>query len=105
MNTTRIATPPVGRPDFLGSTLNALSVLYRRVLKSIEMWSNRRQILRLAGADDRLLQDIGLTRADIDWALMQPRHVDPSEALADRVKCRRAAGRWTQKLTVSHVGK
>ena len=99
MNTTRIATPPVGRPEFVGSVLNALSLLYRRVVKSIEIWSNRRQILRLAGADDRLLEDIGLTRADIDWALMQPLHVDPSELLSERVKCRRAAGRWAHKLT------
>ena len=105
MNRTRTATPPVGRPDFVASVLAALSVLYRRVAKAIEIWSNRRQILRLASADDRLLRDIGLTRADIDWALMQPLHVDPSELLAERVKCRRAAGRWARKLTAPDAGR
>lgn len=60
------------------------------------LWYNRRAMFKLSRLEDRILADIGLTRADIEWALSLPWHVDPTEALNDRLRCRRSAARWAQ---------
>lgn len=56
----------------------------------------RREIAKLARSHDGLLEDIGLTRSDVDWALMRHWSEDPSEALAARLQCRKAATRWAR---------
>ena len=45
---------------------------------------HRQEIRSLGELDDRSLKDIGLTRTDIDGALAQPIHKDPSRLLALR---------------------
>jgi uncharacterized protein YjiS (DUF1127 family) len=45
---------------------------------------NRRSVSTLASMDDRMLKDIGLTRGDVDGALAQPWHRDPSRELMVR---------------------
>ncbi len=45
---------------------------------------NRRSVNTLASMDDRMLKDIGLTRGDVDGALSQPWHRDPSRELMVR---------------------
>jgi uncharacterized protein YjiS (DUF1127 family) len=52
-----------------------LAVTYR-------VWKSRRELGRLERFDDRLLRDIGVERADIDWARAQPWPIDATEALA-----------------------
>lgn len=99
MSNARLETPPFARTPIPAAMLRPVSALARRALTLVAGWRNRREIVRLATFDDRLLRDIGLTRADVDWALLQPRGVDPSEALAVRVERRRAATRWARRLT------
>lgn len=50
----------------------------RRLLRN---WLARRQLAKLQGLDDYLLNDIGLTRDDIRWGLALPRDVDAVAAL------------------------
>ncbi len=45
---------------------------------------NRSSVTTLATWDDRMLKDIGLTRGDVDGALSQPWHRDPSRELMVR---------------------
>ncbi|WP_372425129.1 DUF1127 domain-containing protein [Salinarimonas chemoclinalis] len=67
-------------------------ILARFVLVSIAatvaaLWKamvNRRAVVRLSELDDRLLQDIGVTRSDVDHVLREPYRVDPSYRLALR---------------------
>jgi uncharacterized protein YjiS (DUF1127 family) len=46
--------------------------------------ANRSSVNALAEMDDRMLRDIGLTRSDVDSALAQPWHKDPSRVLTVR---------------------
>lgn len=71
-----------------------LSVWTKMLGAAIMRWSNRRAIYRLSMMDDRLLSDIGLTRADVTWALSLPGNVDPSLELNDLVQRRREARNW-----------
>ena len=43
----------------------------------------RRQVVMLSELDDHLLEDIGLHRTDVDTALAQPLHRDPSRILKE----------------------
>ena len=45
---------------------------------------NRRQVMRLTDLDDRALKDIGLLRAVVEGALLEPLHKDPSKVLSVR---------------------
>ena len=42
------------------------------------------QVMRLTDLDDRALKDIGLLRADVEGALLEPLHKDPSKVLSVR---------------------
>lgn len=59
---------------------------------------NRRAVMRLSELDDRLLRDIGVTRADIDSSLAEPYRVDPSHRLALRRLERKHSRRPTLTL-------
>jgi hypothetical protein len=68
---------------------------------AFERWSNRRAIYKLARLEDRILRDIGVTRADVEWALSLPAEVDVSIALNDLVQRRRDAARWARTFRAS----
>jgi uncharacterized protein YjiS (DUF1127 family) len=53
-------------------------------------WKSRRAIAGLEKLDDRLLRDIGLTRADLHWATGLPLSENAALALEER---QRRAGR------------
>jgi uncharacterized protein YjiS (DUF1127 family) len=53
-------------------------------------WNDRRTVHAISQLDDHLLADIGLTRADLDWALHQTSSRLPSEELTRRAAERRA---------------
>ncbi|MGD9866508.1 MAG: DUF1127 domain-containing protein [Hyphomicrobiales bacterium] len=78
-----------------GRTTGGESSWFRLVLQRIgrlaELYASRRALLLLSRADDRLLKDIGISRADVDWARAQPWHVDGTVALARRIERRKAA--------------
>ena len=70
-----------------------------RGLKRIaERIKNRRDAMRLAELDDRMLADIGLTRSDLRDAYSEPLWRDPSEVLARRAAERRGAGGGGHRL-------
>lgn len=53
-------------------------------------WQSRRRVNRLADLDDHILDDIGLTRADVLWACRLPLDRDPTAALRTVALGRRA---------------
>ena len=77
------------------------TTVFRYVNGLLAARRSRREIVRLARNHDCLLKDIGLTRSDVDWALMRHWSEDPSEALADRMQRRRAAARWARTYQTS----
>jgi len=60
--------------------------------KTLQTWLQKRQDERDARdafqavrrLDDRMLADIGLIRADVEWAASLPLHINAAQALAER---------------------
>ena len=68
----------------------------RRGLKRlVERMKNRRDTMRLASLDDRMLADIGLDRGDLRDAFAELPWRDPSDVLVRRAAERRASRRLT----------
>ncbi|HEY0441248.1 MAG TPA: DUF1127 domain-containing protein [Xanthobacteraceae bacterium] len=61
----------------------------RRVVEARQAYRHRRAIATLAGFDDRMLQDIGLTRGDLRDAAAEPLWRDPTAVLVMRSRERR----------------
>jgi uncharacterized protein YjiS (DUF1127 family) len=51
-------------------------------------WKARQEVAQLAGFDDFMLADIGISRADVDWAAHLPLTTDATEALEAKVTLR-----------------
>lgn len=88
---------PLRRPTPRFSSM--VTVLARKMGDFLVAWTNRRAIYKLSRLDDRHLQDIGLTRADVTWALGLPLDVDPSSELNALVERKRAAKYWGRTFT------
>ncbi len=58
-----------------------------------DAWRHRRDATTLAGFDDRMLANIGLTRCDLNDALSEPLWRDPTIVLARRYRERRKVRR------------
>ena len=85
----------------LGRVLWVLAGRARRGLKQLaEKVKNRRDAMRLAELDDRMLADIGLNRGDLRDAYAAPLWRDPSDVLARRAAERRGGGRRMQSNCV-----
>ena len=82
----------------------AIAGLIAWVGRALTLWNNRRAVFRLAQFDARGLNDIGLSPADVQWALSLPWHVDPSLALSERVAQKRAAARWARRFPIRSDG-
>ncbi len=68
------------RPQGLaGRVVMRLGTLIRALI-------HRRQVLDMAGMDERMLKDIGLSRTDVVSALDGAWHRDPSQALIQRAR-------------------
>ena len=77
-----------------GRVLAALGGRMGRSLKAVaERLRNRRDAMRLAALDDRMLADIGLTRCDLRDAYSEPLWHDPTDVLARRAAERRTSRR------------
>ncbi len=61
----------------------------RRVLRN---WKAKRRILALGDFDDYMLQDIGITRDEVQWAAGLPLTVNAAIALEERAFRRRKNG-------------
>src|SRR6266571_4937134 len=68
------------------------AVLVERIARVAKILRHRHDLEFLAGLDDRMLKDIGLTRSDLRFALSEPFWRDPGAVLIDTVG-RRAASR------------
>ncbi len=79
---------PLGRAlwDLAGRAARGLKQLAGRI-------KNRRDAMRLAELDDRMLADIGLNRSDLRDAYAVPPWRDPSDILARRAAERRGSRR------------
>jgi uncharacterized protein YjiS (DUF1127 family) len=77
---------PVGSPPFITALLAAIVSGLRTFAQALK---NRRDAAALAGMDERMLRDIGLTRSDLRDAYAEPLWRDPTDILASRVKDRR----------------
>ena len=69
------------------------AVVVRAGRRVVDAWRHRNDAALLAGFDDRMLADIGLTRADLNDALGEPLWRDPTSVLARRQSERRRARR------------
>jgi uncharacterized protein YjiS (DUF1127 family) len=70
----------------------ALAAAVARWLRQrLQAYRNRNHAAALAGFDDRMLADIGLTRSDVRDAFAEPLWQDPTELLRTRALERRRA--------------
>jgi len=84
-----LASPPAAPPESPARSTNGVTALFaavRHILRVLPVWQGRSAGHRtLADLDDRLLQDIGLTRADVElefWRgpiIRVPSHLTPGE--------------------------
>jgi uncharacterized protein YjiS (DUF1127 family) len=76
--------------SLLAQTVNAITgSLVVRARQLVQLVKNRRDATMLAGLDDRMLADIGLTRGDLRDAYSEPVWNDPTAVLVSRVHERR----------------
>ncbi|MBI3672142.1 MAG: DUF1127 domain-containing protein [Rhizobiales bacterium] len=54
------------------------------IARLIRNWQTRRSIARLRDYDDYMLRDIGVSRADVEWAAGLPLTVNAALALEER---------------------
>ena len=73
----------VKRPSPLGFS-SIVSVILAGLQTVARAMKNRRDASLLAGMDDRMLADIGLTRSDLHDAYAEPMWRDPTDLLAGR---------------------
>ena len=70
--------------------VNALAgIVVTRLRQLGQMIKNRRDAVTLAGLDDRMLADVGLTRGDVRDAFSEPVWRDPTAVLVSRAQERR----------------
>ncbi len=79
-------TPARTSPSVFASAVAVLVTGLRAISRALK---NRRDAAMLAGMDDRMLADIGLTRSDLRDAYAEPLWRDPTDRLADRVSEKR----------------
>ena len=77
-------------PSQFARLVNAVAgIVALRLREFVQTVKNRRDASVLAGLDDRMLADIGLTRGDVRDAVSEPVWRDPTNLLVSRVHERR----------------
>ena len=77
-------------PSHLAWLVNAVAgIAVARVRDVLQLIKNRHDAAALAGLDERMLADIGLTRGDLRDAYSEPVWRDPTAILVSRVHERR----------------
>src|SRR5947207_1088841 len=83
-------------PSHFAWLVNAIAgIVVARARQLSQMIKNRRDAVILAGLDDRMLSDIGLTRGDVRDAFSEPVWRDPTAVLVSRAHERRVNRRRT----------
>jgi uncharacterized protein YjiS (DUF1127 family) len=86
---TALAIAAAGQSGHAARVLGGLAI---RGLKQVSSrMRHRREAMRLAALDDRMLADIGLTRFDLRDAYSEPLWHDPTDVLARRAAERRTS--------------
>jgi uncharacterized protein YjiS (DUF1127 family) len=81
-------------PSHFAWLVNAVvGIVVARSRQAAEMLKNRRDATILAGLDDHMLADIGLTRGDVRDAFSESVWSDPTAILVSRVNERRTSRR------------
>ena len=73
----------------LPRALGVVRALAKRVIVMLGAFKGHRDMQILAGMDDHMLSDIGLTRGDVRDAVSEPIWRDPTTVLVTRVQERR----------------
>src|SRR6476660_7779097 len=77
-------------PSHFARAVNALAgIAVERVRSVVQTLKNRRDATILAGMDEHMLADIGLTRGDVRDAFSEPVWRDPTAVLTSRAHERR----------------
>ena len=76
-------------PSFSGLAYAIAGIVVDRARQVLRFFKNRHDALTLAGLDDRMLADIGLTRGDVRDAFSEPVWRDPTAILVSRAHERR----------------
>src|SRR2546423_4364652 len=77
-------------PPHIAWLVNAVAgIVVARARQLSQMIKNRRDAVMLAGLDDHMLADIGLTRGDVRDAFSEPVWRDPTAILVSRAQERR----------------
>ncbi|MYZ48872.1 DUF1127 domain-containing protein [Propylenella binzhouense] len=63
---------------------NGRGRLMRSLAAPLRWWKRRRALAKLTTLDDHILYDIGLTRADVRWAMNLPLGHDAAQELQRR---------------------
>ena len=86
-------------PSHFAWLVNAVAgIVVARTRQLAQILKNRRDAVLLAGLDDRMLADIGLTRGDVRDAVSEPVWRDPTAILVSRAHERRINRRRTVAL-------
>ena len=81
-------------PSHFAWLVNAIAgIVVDRARQVAQILKNRRDAVILAGLDDRMLSDIGLTRGDVRDAFSEPVWRDPTAILVSRANERRGKRR------------
>lgn len=85
-------------PSQVAWAVNAVTgIVVARLRNVIETWKNRRDAAIVAGMDEHMLADIGLTRGYVRDAFSEPVWRDPSAILVSRAHERRVNRRRLNK--------
>jgi uncharacterized protein YjiS (DUF1127 family) len=90
---TTITMTPATAAKAFGRIAEFTGTVALRTVNFVRAYLNRRDVRTLAGFDDRMLADIGLTRGDVRDAVAEPLWRDPTTILVSRVQERRSARR------------
>jgi uncharacterized protein YjiS (DUF1127 family) len=88
MSTIAGISRPIGFP-VARLTVAIAHILAQRLRRLTQAYRNRSDAAVLAGLDDRMLADIGITRSDVRDALAEPLWQDPTVLLRSRALERR----------------
>jgi uncharacterized protein YjiS (DUF1127 family) len=88
----------VGFPNATSAPLRAggraiVSTAIQTLNRGLRWYRNRKALREIAALDDRLLDDLGLTRADVERAILTAGEHDPAQMLAD-ARFENGAGRF-----------
>jgi uncharacterized protein YjiS (DUF1127 family) len=75
----------------LARTARIVGIVALRAVEFYHSFKSRREMRMLAGFDERMLADIGLTRGDVRDAVSEPLWRDPTNVLVKRAHERRSA--------------